>query len=274
MKSKDESNRSSRSAPTGERTVKKAVAAVPDQPAKPAVRNLPPVTFRVKPGRTAVSAPSGKPKPRIVIVDDHPIARQGIRLLIESSDDLCVCGEAADADGALDAVANFKPDLAVVDLSLNGKPGLELIKDLRSMHEKLPILVLSMHDETMYAERALRAGARGYIQKQEATDKILLAIRRILAGEIYVSDAIAGRVLRQLAGGGNQPLKSSLELLSDRELEVFGFLGQGKPVREIASILHLSAKTVEAHREHIKEKLNFASSNELLRYAIQVGMDK
>ncbi len=274
MKKTGESDRSRRTTATKDRTEKKTATAVPNPTAKTAGRDLPPITFRAKPGRPTVVTPSGKAKPRIVIVDDHPIARQGIRLLIESSDDLCVCGEAADADGALDAVANFKPDLAVVDLSLNGKPGLELIKDLRSMHEKLPILVLSMHDETMYAERALRAGARGYIQKQEATDKILLAIRRILAGEIYVSDAIAGRVLRQLAGGGNQPLKSSLELLSDRELEVFGFLGQGKPVREIASILHLSAKTVEAHREHIKEKLNFASSNELLRYAIQVGMDK
>jgi DNA-binding NarL/FixJ family response regulator len=211
--------------------------------------------------------------PRIVLVDDHPVARQGVRLLIEAAGDLCGCGEAPDADIAMDLIAKLKPDLVLVDLSLKGKPGLELIKDLKARYENLLILVLSMHDESMYAERALRAGARGYIMKQEATEKILLAIRRILAGEIYVSEAIAARVLRQLAVSGNQPLKSSLDLLTDRELEIFQFLGQGKPVREIAKTLHLSTKTIEAHREHIKEKLNLASSSELLRMAIQVTME-
>ena len=211
--------------------------------------------------------------PRIVLVDDHPVARQGVRLLIEAAGDLSVCGEAPDADVAMDLISTLKPDLVVVDLSMKGKPGLELIKDLKARYENLLMLVLSMYDENMYAERALRAGARGYIMKQEATEKILLAIRRILAGEIYVSDAIAARVLRQLAVSGNQPLKSSLDLLTDRELEIFQFLGQGKPVREIAKTLHLSTKTIEAHREHIKEKLNLASSSELLRMAIQVTME-
>ncbi len=226
------------------------------------------VNLRERPNRAA------KFKRRILIVDDHPIARQGLRLLIESAVDLTVCGEAADADAAMDAVVTLKPDLAIVDLSLHGKPGLELIKDIKARQEDLPMLVLSMHDERLYAERALRAGARGYIMKEEATEKIIQAIRRILAGEIYVSDTIAARVLRQLAHGGNQPLKSSLDLLSDRELEVFQLIGQGKPMREIARILHLSTKTIEAHREHVKEKLNMASSNELLRFAIQTVMDE
>ncbi|MGC8624985.1 MAG: response regulator transcription factor [Phycisphaerae bacterium] len=214
-----------------------------------------------------------KDAPRILLVDDHPVARQGVRLLIEAAGDLAVCGEAPDADEAITLIPKLKPDLAIIDLSLKGKPGLELIKDLAARYEKLLMLVLSMHDENMYAERALRAGARGYIMKQEATEKILLAIRRILAGDIYVSEAIAARVLRQLAVSGNQPLKSSLDLLTDRELEIFQFLGQGKPVREIAKMLHLSTKTIEAHREHIKEKLNLASSSELLRMAIQVTME-
>ncbi len=214
-----------------------------------------------------------KKLPRIMLVDDHPVARQGMRLLIETAGDLSVCGEAPDADVAMEMIPKFKPDLVLVDLSLKGKPGLELIKDLKARYETILMLVLSMHDESMYAERALRAGARGYIMKQEATEKILQAIRRILAGEIYVSEAIASRVLRQLAISGNQPLKSSLDLLTDRELEIFQFLGQGKPVREIARTLHLSTKTIEAHREHIKEKLNLASSSELLRMAIQVGME-
>ncbi len=211
--------------------------------------------------------------PRILLVDDHPVARQGVRLLIEAAHDLTVCGEAPDADTAMTLISKLNPDLVIVDLSLKGKPGLELIKDIKARDENLPMLVLSMHDESMYAERVLRAGARGYIMKQEATDKILQAIRRILAGEIYVSETIAARVLRQLTASGNQPLKSSLDLLTDRELEVFQFLGQGKPVRDIAKMLHLSTKTIEAHREHIKEKLNLASSSELLRMAIQVAME-
>ena len=213
-----------------------------------------------------------KTGPRILLVDDHPIARQGVRQMIEHAGDLQVCGEAADADTAMDAVARLHPDLAVVDLSLQGKPGIELIKDLKVRYPDIRILVLSMHDEKMYAERVLRAGARGYIMKQEATEKILIAIRRILAGDIYVSDAISGRLLQQLAAGGNKPLKSSLDLLSDRELEIFQLLGRGKSVREIAGMLHLSSKTVEAHREHIKEKLQLNSSTELLRLAVQLEM--
>ncbi len=211
---------------------------------------------------------------RILIIDDHPIARQGLRLLIDGAEDMSVCGEAADADSALDALASLTPDLAIVDLSLRGKSGLELIKDIRNRHRDLPMLVLSMHDENMYAERALRAGARGYIMKQEATDKILLAIRKVMAGEIYVSEAMTSRALRRLAAAADRSRRSSLELLSDRELEVFQLIGQGKSTREIARLLHLSIKTIDAYRGHIKNKLNLSGRNEVVRFAIQMTMEQ
>ncbi|NNM88311.1 MAG: response regulator transcription factor [Phycisphaerae bacterium] len=213
-------------------------------------------------------------KQRIFIVDDHPIVRQGMKQLIESAGDLVVCGEAATGDEAVEAVGKLKPQLVVADLSLPGKPGIEVIKDIKARWPEIYILVVSMHEESMYAERVLRAGAMGYVMKQEAQGKILLAIRRILSGQVYVSDRIASRVLRQLTAGGHAQPKSSLELLTDRELEIFHAIGDGKTVRVIAQMLHLSVKTVEAHREHIKNKLQLSSSNELLRMAVQRAMEQ
>jgi DNA-binding NarL/FixJ family response regulator len=217
---------------------------------------------------------AGKNKSRIVIVDDHAIVREGLAQMINDSQDLTVCAQAEDAGGAMDAVKAHQPDLVIVDLSLHGKPGMELIKDLHASDVNLPVLVLSMHDEDLYAERVLRAGARGYIMKQEATDKIIDAIRHVLSGEICVSKKVADRLLGRLTAGNSRRVGSSMERLSDRELEVFSLIGQGKAVREIAEALNLSVKTVESHREHIKNKLGLGSSTELLRLAIQTALDE
>jgi len=209
---------------------------------------------------------------RVLVVDDHAIVREGLAQLINGTPDLTVCALAADAAMALALVATAHPDVALVDLSLPGKPGMELIKDLRACAPALPILVLSMHEEDLYAERALRAGARGYIMKQEPTAKILSAIRQVLGGGISVSPHISDRLLGQLSGT-HHTLAGTLERLSDRELEVFALLGQGKGARDIAALLNLSVKTVEAHREHIKEKLGLGSAGELLRVAIQAALE-
>lgn len=222
----------------------------------------------------ATAKPAAPARERIFIVDDHPIVRQGMKQLIESAGDLVVCGEAATGDEAVEAVGKLQPRLVVADLSLPGKPGIEVIKDIKARWPDIYILVVSMHEEGMYAERVLRAGAMGYVMKQEAQGKILLAIRRILSGQVYVSDRIASGVLRQLTAGGHAQPKSSLELLTDRELEIFHAIGDGKTVRVIAQMLHLSVKTVEAHREHIKNKLQLSSSNELLRMAVQRAMEE
>jgi DNA-binding NarL/FixJ family response regulator len=172
------------------------------------------------------------------------------------------------------AIEDLQPDVVMADLSLRDRPGLELIKDIEAKHPKVPVLVLSMHDELLWAERVLRAGARGYIMKQEATDKVVYAIRRVLSGEIWVSESIAGRMLQKLSKGRPAAdVGSPLEALTDRELVIFQMVGLGLSVKEIASRLSLSAKTVEAHREHIKEKLNLKSSVELLRYAILCTLD-
>ncbi|HZN64961.1 MAG TPA: response regulator transcription factor [Tepidisphaeraceae bacterium] len=183
--------------------------------------------------------------------------------------DLAVSGEAEDANQALAAVKASPPDIAIVDITLKDTYGIELIKQLKELYPKLPVLVLSMHDESLYGERALRAGARGYLTKQEATKKVIDAIRRVLAGDVYVSEKLAATLLRKVAGvksdGGGTPV----DVLTDRELEVFQLLGEGKAVREIAESLFVSVKTVEAHREHIKQKLKLKTSAELLRYAIE-----
>ncbi len=230
----------------------------------------------VAPASAAMARPvaAAPAKYRIFIVDDHPIVRQGMKQLIESAGDLVVCGEAATGDEAVESVGKLQPQLVVADLSLPGKPGMEVIKDIKARWPDIYILVVSMHEEGMYAERVLRAGAMGYVMKQEAQGKILLAIRRILSGQVYVSDRIASGVLRQLTAGGHAQPKSSLELLTDRELEIFHAIGDGKTVRAIAQMLHLSVKTVEAHREHIKNKLQLSSSNELLRMAVQRAMEQ
>jgi len=213
--------------------------------------------------------PTKKAKARIIVVDDHPIVRQGIVQMISHEPDLEVCAEAEAALDALKAIAATSPDAAIVDLSLKGSSGLELLKDIRVRYPKLPVLVLSVYDESMYAERALRAGARGYMMKEEAAEKVLTAIRRILSGQIYLSENMASRLLHVLVDGRGEVGASPAERLSDRELEVFQLIGKGFGNTDIARQLHLSPKTVETHRGHIKEKLNLTNSTTLLQYAIR-----
>jgi DNA-binding NarL/FixJ family response regulator len=213
-------------------------------------------------------------KKRILVVDDHPVVRQGLALLINREPDMVACGEAEEAMGAMHVLASAKPDVLIVDISLNGPDGLDLLKSIRTTHPILPVLILSMHDESIYAERALRAGANGYIMKQEATEKVLVAVRRILSGEIYVSDRIASKMLKHYITGPCTLRNSSIADLSDRELEVFRLIGEGHGTRQIAEELHLSIKTVESYQAHIKEKLSLRSSRELMQHAIQWNMNE
>lgn len=203
------------------------------------------------------------------MVDDHPIVRQGLAQLIDREPDLAVCGEAGEARGALQAIAAAKPDILILDISLAGPDGIELLKNIRLRDPDLPVLVLSIHDESTYAERALRAGANGYIMKQEATEKVLVAIRRILSREVYVSERVANRMLHQYLGRPNAVAYSPIDSLTDRELEVFRLIGEGYGTRQIAEELHLSVKTVESYQAHIKEKMSLRSSRELVQHAIQ-----
>jgi len=213
-------------------------------------------------------------KKRILVVDDHPIIRQGLALMLNREADLVVCGEAEDATGAMLVMASARPDILIVDISLNGPDGLDLLKNIRTTHPALPVLILSMHDESIYAERALRAGANGYIMKQEATEKVLVAIRRILNGEIYVSESIANKMLKHYITGASSLKNSSISDLSDRELEVFRLIGEGHGTRQIAEELHLSIKTVESYQAHIKDKLSLRSARELMQHAIQWNMNE
>lgn len=205
----------------------------------------------------------------ILIVDDHPIVRQGLTQLIDQEPDLSVCGQVANAPDAMSAIENLHPDLAVVDIALRETSGMELIKDIKLRHPSLPVLTLSMHDEAIYAERALRAGAKGYIMKQEATERVVTAIRRVLAGEIYLSEDMAAKMVGKMVGRVADKGVSVVERLSDRELEVFRLVGEGYGTREMAEKLHLSIKTIETYRAHIKDKLGLEDANELLRSAIQ-----
>lgn len=209
-------------------------------------------------------------KRKILIVDDHPILRKGLTLLINQETDLVVCAEAENAQMALESLETVVPDMAIVDISLPGIDGIELIKELRLRQKDLPVLVVSMHDETLYAERSLRAGARGYIMKQEALEKVLVVIRKVLEGEIFVSDRITTKMLEKFVSveGINQTA-SPIDLLSNRELTVFRLIGQGNKTRQIAERLHLSVKTVESYRAHIKDKLKLGDGTDLLKYAIQ-----
>ena len=226
------------------------------------------------PAPPAAAAAAVKKK-TVVLVDDHPLVRTGLAQLINRQDDLAVIGEADTASAAISAIDKLKPDLAVVDISLDDRNGIDLLKDLVVRAPKLNVLMLSMHPESLYAERALRAGAKGYIMKQEAPDKVLVALRRIVAGDVYVSDAIAAKMLKSMTDRrGSQPHESPVERLSDRELEVFRYIGKGFGTREIAEKLFLSVKTVETHREHIKAKLKLANKGELLRYAVQWVADQ
>ncbi len=208
-------------------------------------------------------------KRTVLIVDDHPIVRQGLAQLINQEKDLEVCGQAEDAHEAIQAIRQLNPDMVIVDISLKDTSGMELIKDLKIQHPDLPVLTLSMHDEAVYGERALRAGARGYVMKQEATGKVVTAIRRVLAGEVYVSEGMAAKMVSKLVGGGARTASSPADSLSDRELEVFRMIGEGFGTREMAEKLHLSIKTIETYRAHIKDKLGLQDANELLRSAIQ-----
>ena len=210
---------------------------------------------------------SGKTK--ILVVDDHPIMRAGLVQLIGQEEDLVVCGQAEDAHAALEAARKDQPDVAIVDISLKESSGIALIKDLRARWPGVLILVLSMHDETFYAERALRAGANGYVTKAEASAKVIEGIRKILSGEVYVSEKLASKMLSGLVGGGAGAATLPMDRLTDREFEVLELIGQGLQGREIAQQLHLSVKTVDAHREHIKRKLGLGSATELLTYAVQ-----
>jgi DNA-binding NarL/FixJ family response regulator len=205
----------------------------------------------------------------VFIVDDHPIVRQGLALLINREPDLQVCGDAADANSALRLIEATKPDVAVVDISLSGPDGIDLLKNIRVSCSHLPVLILSMLDEMLYAERALRAGANGYIMKQEATEKVLIAIRRILGGGIYLSDRMSNKMLHRFVGDIPPESRSPVAGLTDRELEVFRLIGTGHGTRQIAEELHISVKTVESYQAHIKDKLSLRNSRELVQRAVQ-----
>ena len=234
----------------------------------------------MRPSTLPADAPPAAEKKRLLLVDDHPILRQGLASVLNQQAHLCVCGEANDAAEALALAERLQPDLALVDLSLRNGDGVELLKDLRVRQPRLLTLVLSMHDEALYAERALRAGARGYVMKQEKLDRLLLAIGRVLSGAIYVSDQVAARAVQRLAVGGAPgtaevpgTLDSYVERLTDRELQVFRLIGRGLGTRLIADNLHLSRKTIESHREHIKTKLGLRDGSELVQRAIQWAKD-
>ncbi len=204
-------------------------------------------------------------KNRVLIIDDHVMVREGVTQIIEHAEDLSVCCTASTANEGLEAVQKFKPDLVLVDITLPGKNGIEFIKEARAIQPDLRILVMSMHDESLYADRVLRAGGRGYIRKQQGGDKLIEAMRRVLGGEIAVSEKITRHLLEKFSG--RVTMDSPLEGLSDRELEVFQLIGAGKTMKEIGDVLHLSPKTIEVHRSHIRAKLRVASAAELVAYA-------
>jgi DNA-binding NarL/FixJ family response regulator len=204
---------------------------------------------------------------RILLVDDHAVVRFGIAQLINQQGDLMVCGEEEDAGKALSAIGKLKPDLVIADISLKDSSGLELMRNIKAQYSGLPVLVVSAHDESIYAEIAFRAGALGYLMKGDALDMVVSAIRRVLSGNVYVSDTLAARMLNQQIRGHTQIEESPIKDLSDREIEVFQLIGQWKKTKEIASELHLSIKTVEYYREQIKQKLDLKSAVELTQHA-------
>jgi DNA-binding NarL/FixJ family response regulator len=211
-----------------------------------------------KPGKTG-----------IFLVDDHPMVREQLTEMINRDDDLFVCGEAEDARTALEGIGRVKPDLAIVDLTLRNAHGIELIKDLRVRGDKVAILVLSMHDESVYAERVLRAGARGYITKQEPSRKVIEAIRAVLSGKIYVSEKIAGQLMQKLTGADTENVASRMDRLTDRDLEIYQLIGQGLTTHEIAAALNLDIKSIETYRFRIREKLEIKSTSDLYEHAMR-----
>jgi DNA-binding NarL/FixJ family response regulator len=227
---------------------------------------------RTHPARSTNKNPRCDPPDakRIVIVDDHPLFRKGLAELIHSEKNhFAVCGEAGNAAEAMEVIRRLNPELAIVDLSLPGANGIELIKNVRAEFPRLPILVLSMHDESLYAVRALRAGADGYVMKHEAMANVIQAIHEVFHGRVYLSPAMAAQVITKFARGASEGEADPVSTLSDRELEILELIGKGNDMRQIAKLLHLSPKTVETHRAHIKEKLNLKNSREVARFALQ-----
>lgn len=224
------------------------------------------------PRKTAQKKNSGPPKPakkKILVVDDHPMTRAGLIFLINKQPDLEVCCEAGSPAAALELISNHPPDLLLTDITMPGRGGLEFIKDVLALYPALRILVVSMHDEVVYAERTLRAGARGYIMKEAGGESLLSAIRHVLSGQTYVSPQMSARILNSLSIQKPRGSTSPIEALSDREFEVFQLIGQGKSTREIAKVLNLSPKTVDVHRGNIKEKLDLQDSTSLVRFAVR-----
>jgi DNA-binding NarL/FixJ family response regulator len=214
-------------------------------------------------------------KKRVLIVDDHPVFRAGLTGLVNLEKDLVVCGEAHDATQAMRALESLSPDLVLLDMSLPGKGGLELLKDIRAGHPQTPVLIISMHDEALYAERVIRAGGRGYIMKQEGPEKVIKAVRRVLGGGICVSENISALILDTLAKPvGQQRKASSVSTLTDREFEIYRHIGQGREPQGIAEVLHLSIKTVDTHRNHIKRKLGIKNNTELVHHATRWAADQ
>lgn len=218
------------------------------------------------------SASTNRPA-RVFVVDDHPLVRRGLKDLIDSQPDLEFCGEAESVTGGMQAIVGARPDVAVIDISLKDGSGIELIKQIKARCPQVKLLVSSMHRESLYGERALKAGAMGYVSKNEASEALIEAIRQVMRGKIYVSDAMVDQVLGRVAHGERSIETSAIDALSDRELEVLELIGQGETTRQIASKLHLSVKTIETYRENIKRKLNLKNSAELSCYAAQWTMN-
>lgn len=212
---------------------------------------------------------SGPPAKKVFIVDDHPVFRDGLVRIASAVHGLVVCGEADNARDAFNAISKLNPDLVLMDINLPGKSGLELLQDVHAMRPELPVLVISMHDEQLYAERVLRAGGRGYIMKQEGPDKMRDAITKVLNGQVYASERTAAAILDALSRPRSSESTSTVGKLTDRELEVLRLTGQGKDNRAIAQELHISLKTVDTHRGHIKEKLGLKNGTELIHYAVR-----
>jgi DNA-binding NarL/FixJ family response regulator len=217
------------------------------------------------------SSPAGPAKLKVLIVDDHPVTRQGMKALINQQLNLEVCGESDNAPQALELVTKLQPDLAIVDVTLKTTNGIELTKSIKTQAPNLPILVVSMHDEALYAERALRAGAMGYVMKQDAGEKVATAIQHLLRGEIYLSAKMKEKMLHRFVNKKADGMVFAIDTLSDREMEVFQLIGNGYSTRQIAQKLNLSSKTIDSYREHLKLKLGLESGAELVRHAIQWG---
>ena len=222
----------------------------------------------------ATAGKTAAKKSRVFLVDDHAMFREGLRQLIEREPDMTVCGDAADASTALEGIPTSHPDLVIVDISLGGTSGIDLIRAIKKEYEDLPVLVVSMHDESLYAERALRAGAMGFVMKHEPSKTVKVAIRKVLGGDLHLSEKMASAMVGKFMRGNTEPPASPLEALSDRELEVFRMLGQGKAVRIIAEEMSVTIPTINSFRNRIKDKLNLKSSTEVMLQAIQWVQDE